>query len=159
MRHPPRKRAIIPTRSCDRFPETAVGRIVRASRVRLAIPVPPRPHVHHPCAPSHPGRLPPRRGRPICARRLGRGRFHGASACHGAGRLKSRTQASKSISADSLLKELNSQGIIVKASSPGTLVEEAPSAYKNINDVVDVVANAGLANRACRMQPLGVIKG
>ncbi|MBN1913967.1 MAG: RtcB family protein [Candidatus Omnitrophica bacterium] len=81
------------------------------------------------------------------------------SACHGAGRLKSRTAAARSINADMLLKELESKGIIIKASGRGTIVEEAPAAYKNVNDVVDVVHNAGIAKRVCRMRPLGVIKG
>jgi len=81
------------------------------------------------------------------------------SCCHGAGRLKSRTAATKTIRADTLLKELESQGIIVKASGRDTLVEEAPQVYKNVNEVVDVVHNAGIAKRVCRMRPLGVIKG
>ena len=81
------------------------------------------------------------------------------SACHGAGRLMSRTHATRSINADDLLKELESKGIIVKASGRGTIVEEAPQAYKNVNDVVDVVHNAGIAKRVCRMKPVGVIKG
>ena len=81
------------------------------------------------------------------------------SACHGAGRLMSRTHATRSINADDLLKELESKGIIVKASGRGTIVEEAPQAYKNVNDVVDVVHNSGIAKRVCRMKPVGVIKG
>jgi len=81
------------------------------------------------------------------------------STCHGAGRLKSRTAAARSINSDTLLKQLESQGIIVKASGRGTIAEEAPQAYKDINDVVSVVHNAGLSRRACRMRPLGVIKG
>jgi tRNA-splicing ligase RtcB len=81
------------------------------------------------------------------------------SCCHGAGRLKSRTTAARTIHADTLLKELKSQGIIVKASGRGTLVEEAPQAYKDVNDVVNVVHKAGIAKRVCRMRPLGVIKG
>jgi len=81
------------------------------------------------------------------------------SACHGAGRLKSRTAATRSIKPDILLKELESKGIIVKASGRNTLVEEAPSAYKDVNDVVDVVHNAGISRRVCRMRPLGVVKG
>jgi len=81
------------------------------------------------------------------------------SCCHGAGRLKSRTASAKSTSTDMLLKELSSKGIIVKAFGRNTLVEEAPSAYKDVNDVVDVVANAGIGKRVCRMRPLGVIKG
>jgi tRNA-splicing ligase RtcB len=81
------------------------------------------------------------------------------STCHGAGRVKSRTAATKSINIDTLLKQLESQGIIVKASGRSTIVEEAPQAYKNVNDVVDVVHNAGIGKRVCRMRPLGVIKG
>jgi len=81
------------------------------------------------------------------------------SCCHGAGRLMSRTASAKSISADILLKELRSKGIIVKASGRKTVVEEAPSAYKDVNAVVDVVANAGIGKRVCRMRPLGVVKG
>lgn len=81
------------------------------------------------------------------------------SACHGAGRLKSRTAAIRSIRPDMLLKELESKGIIVKASGRNTLVEEAPAVYKDINDVVGVVHNAGISKRVCRMRPLGVIKG
>jgi len=79
--------------------------------------------------------------------------------CHGAGRLKSRTAAIKSIRVDLLLKELESKGIIVKASGRGTIAEEAPEVYKDVNEVVDVVHNAGISKRVCRMRPLGVIKG
>jgi len=81
------------------------------------------------------------------------------STCHGAGRLKSRTAAAKSINLGVLLKELEAKGIIVKASGRGTIVEEAPQAYKDVNDVVDVVHNAGVSKRVCRMKPVGVIKG
>jgi tRNA-splicing ligase RtcB (3'-phosphate/5'-hydroxy nucleic acid ligase) len=81
------------------------------------------------------------------------------STCHGAGRLQSRTAASRGIKPDMLLKELSSKGIIVKASGRNTLVEEAPAAYKDVNDVVEVVHNAGIGKRVCRMRPLGVIKG
>jgi tRNA-splicing ligase RtcB len=81
------------------------------------------------------------------------------STCHGAGRLKSRTQATKTINLNALLKDLESKGIIVRASGMGTIVEEAPQVYKDVNEVVDVVHNAGLSKRVCRMRPLGVIKG
>ena len=60
---------------------------------------------------------------------------------------------------DMLLKELESKGIIVKASGRGTIVEEAPQAYKDVNEVVNAVHNAGISKRVCRMKPLGVIKG
>lgn len=81
------------------------------------------------------------------------------STCHGAGRVKSRTASTKSTNLGQLLKDLESKGIIVKASGRGTIVEEAPSAYKDVNDVVNVVHNAGIAKRVCRMRPVGVIKG
>ena len=81
------------------------------------------------------------------------------STCHGAGRVKSRTAAAKSINLDMLLKELESKGIMVRASGRGTIVEEAPQAYKDVNEVVDVVHNVGISKRVCRMRPLGVIKG
>jgi len=81
------------------------------------------------------------------------------STCHGAGRLKSRSAAMRSFDVTNLLKELEGKGITVKASSRATLVEEAPSAYKNINDVVGVVEKAGISKKVCRMRPLGVIKG
>ncbi len=81
------------------------------------------------------------------------------STCHGAGRVKSRTAATRSINLDTLLKELESKGIIVKASGRGTIVEEAPQAYKDVNEVVNVVHNVGISKRVARMRPLGVIKG
>jgi tRNA-splicing ligase RtcB len=81
------------------------------------------------------------------------------STCHGAGRVKSRTAASRSINEHTLLKELESKGIMVKASGRATIVEEAPQAYKDVNEVVDVVHGAGISRRVCRMRPLGVIKG
>ncbi len=79
--------------------------------------------------------------------------------CHGAGRVKSRSAAMRSVDREILLKDLESKGIMVKASGRGTLVEEAPQAYKDVNDVVDVVHRAGISKRVCRMRPVGVIKG
>ena len=81
------------------------------------------------------------------------------STCHGAGRVKSRSAAAKSVDLNVLLKNLESKGIIVKASGRSTIVEEAPEAYKDVNDVVNVVHNAGISKRVCRMRPIGVIKG
>jgi tRNA-splicing ligase RtcB len=79
--------------------------------------------------------------------------------CHGAGRVMSRTQAIKSCSGRHISRELEEKGIIVMASSPGTLAEEIPEAYKDVNAVVKVVAGAGISKIVCRMRPLGVIKG
>ena len=81
------------------------------------------------------------------------------STCHGAGRVKSRSAALRTINANQLMRELEAKHIFVKASGRGTIVEEAPAAYKDVNDVVDVVHNVGISKRVCRMKPLGVIKG
>ncbi|MGA2775631.1 MAG: RtcB family protein [Candidatus Omnitrophota bacterium] len=81
------------------------------------------------------------------------------STCHGAGRVKSRTAAAKSVNLNVLLKNLESKGIIIKASGRSTIVEEAPEAYKDVNDVVNVVHSAGISKRVCRMRPVGVVKG
>jgi len=79
--------------------------------------------------------------------------------CHGAGRLKSRHEAKRSIQFHDLMKQLQDKGIVLMAAGHGTVVEEAPQAYKDVNDVVRVVHDAGIARRVCRMRPLGVIKG
>ena len=81
------------------------------------------------------------------------------STCHGAGRLQSRSQATRTVDYNKLIKDLSAKGIVVMASGKGTIVEEAPQAYKDVNDVVNVVHKAGIAKRVCRMRPLGVIKG
>lgn len=79
--------------------------------------------------------------------------------CHGAGRVMSRTAAIKTIKSWVLEKELKDRGIIVRAKGRATLAEEAPQAYKDVNDVVKVVHNAGIGKKVCRMRPLGVMKG
>jgi len=82
-----------------------------------------------------------------------------ASTCHGAGRLMSRTEALKAEGRKTLIQDLAAKGIKVMAVGRGTLAEEAPYAYKNVNEVVDVVHNAGIAKKVCKMKPIGVIKG
>ncbi|MFH1771445.1 MAG: RtcB family protein [Candidatus Omnitrophota bacterium] len=82
-----------------------------------------------------------------------------SSTCHGAGRIKSRHEALKTISLDKLINELKQKGIEVRATGKKTIVEEAPSAYKDIDQVIDVVHNAGLSKKVCRMRPLCVVKG
>jgi tRNA-splicing ligase RtcB len=82
-----------------------------------------------------------------------------SSVCHGAGRTMSRIQAMKTWRGDKLIQELANHGIIIKAHSFSGLAEEAPGAYKPVEDVVDSVHNAGLAKKVVRMRPLGCIKG
>jgi len=82
-----------------------------------------------------------------------------ASTCHGAGRVSSRHEALRKINVDDLLGELKSKGIEVRATGKKTIVEEAPSVYKNIDDVIEVVHQSGLCVKVCRMKPLCVVKG
>ena len=81
------------------------------------------------------------------------------STCHGAGRVMSRTQALKGMRGSELAKQLESEGITVQAKEWKTLAEEAPSAYKDVNMVVDVCHRAGISKKVAKMHPLGVIKG
>src|SRR5262245_28842337 len=79
--------------------------------------------------------------------------------CHGAGRAMSRTAAVKHAAGRRIDKELAARGVIARAQSHKGLAEEQPSAYKNVDDVVDVVHQAGLSRKVARMRPIGVIKG
>ena len=81
------------------------------------------------------------------------------STCHGSGRTMSRHEAMRRVSGQEVVKSLESKGIIVKCWSLRGIAEEAPIAYKNIHDVVDVVHKAGLSKRVARLVPLAVIKG
>ncbi len=81
------------------------------------------------------------------------------STCHGAGRVMSRHQAIKAAKGRSIARELEDKGIIVKGASLGTLVEEIPEAYKDVNDVVNVVHQAGISRKVAKLVPMGVIKG
>src|SRR5262249_3152125 len=79
--------------------------------------------------------------------------------CHGAGRALSRTAAVKLSQGRRIDQELLAQGVIARARSWQGLAEEQPDAYKDVNLVVDVVHQAGLARKVARMKPIGVIKG
>jgi tRNA-splicing ligase RtcB len=81
------------------------------------------------------------------------------SACHGAGRLKSRTKARAETTSTVVLNNLKKYGVIARSKSREGLTEENSSAYKNVSDVVNVVHNSGLALKVCRLKPIGVIKG
>ena len=81
------------------------------------------------------------------------------STCHGAGRMMSRAQAIKTLSGKEIIKDLEKKGIIVKCRSMKGIAEEAPMAYKDINEVVEIVHQAGLSKKVARVVPLAVIKG
>ncbi len=81
------------------------------------------------------------------------------SCCHGAGRTLSRSQAKRNVRGTQLLEQLKAKGIHILAGSMGGLAEEAPSAYKDVDRVVEVVHGAGIATKVARLKPLAVIKG
>ena len=81
------------------------------------------------------------------------------SACHGAGRLMSRSEAKRSVKGRSLINEMRDRGVHVMAAGMATVAEEMPEAYKDVANVVDVVHGAGVAVRVAQLRPIGVIKG
>ncbi len=82
-----------------------------------------------------------------------------ASTAHGAGRVLSRTEAKKNFSPESVRKELEEKNVYIEAGSIKGVVEEAPSAYKDVNEVVRVSHELGIGNLVARLKPLAVIKG
>lgn len=81
------------------------------------------------------------------------------SACHGAGRAMSRSASKRVAPGHEIRRALEAQGIVVRCPSSAELAEEAPHAYKDVERVVNVVHQAGLARKVARLRPLGVIKG
>jgi tRNA-splicing ligase RtcB len=81
------------------------------------------------------------------------------SSCHGAGRVMSRRQAKREVWGQDLREELEERGIVIRAGSMPGLAEEAPKAYKDVDEVVEVVTNAGIAEKVARLRPAAVIKG
>jgi tRNA-splicing ligase RtcB len=81
------------------------------------------------------------------------------SACHGAGRSMSRTEAKKRWRGDKLVKELEHAGILIRAHSYPGVAEEAPGAYKDVVEVVDAVHKANLARKVAMLKPMACIKG
>ena len=81
------------------------------------------------------------------------------STCHGAGRLESRSKARRQLQGRDIAGEPREQGIVVKSASRSGLLEEAPMAYKDVAEVINVAHNAGLSRKVAKLRPLGVIKG
>jgi tRNA-splicing ligase RtcB len=82
-----------------------------------------------------------------------------SSACHGAGRSMSRGAAKRQVHGNELRRELEARGIAVRCPSSAGLAEEAPLAYKDVERVVDVVDQLGIARKVARLRPIGVVKG
>jgi tRNA-splicing ligase RtcB len=81
------------------------------------------------------------------------------SALHGAGRMLSRRQAKKKFWGGDVITELAGRGIVIRAHSKAGVAEEAPGAYKDVEQVVDVMHNAGIIRKVARVQPLICVKG
>jgi tRNA-splicing ligase RtcB len=82
-----------------------------------------------------------------------------ASCCHGAGRRLSRTAAKRQVNAPLLKQQLQQEGIYIEAGSFKGIAEEAPLAYKDVDQVVETVSNSGIAVKVARLRPVAVIKG
>ena len=81
------------------------------------------------------------------------------SVCHGAGRMMSRTAAKRGRDINQVKQQLEEKGIYVRSETRDGILEEIPEAYKDVDEVVEVVAQAGLARKAARLVPIGVLKG
>lgn len=81
------------------------------------------------------------------------------STCHGAGRVLSRHQAINKYRGEDIVKELRNRGIYVHPASFKVAAEEAPGAYKDIRNVVNITHGAGISKKVIRLKPLGVVKG
>ncbi len=81
------------------------------------------------------------------------------SSPHGAGRVMSRSEAKRKVLGSELKQELEKRGIKVAPGSMSGLAEEAPIAYKDVAEVVNVVNNIGIAKKIVKLVPIGVIKG
>jgi tRNA-splicing ligase RtcB len=81
------------------------------------------------------------------------------STAHGAGRTMSRSKARRNFTEDDVKKSLNDKGIFIKALTRDGVVEETPEAYKDVDAVVNVSHDLGIATKVAKLVPIGVIKG
>jgi tRNA-splicing ligase RtcB len=81
------------------------------------------------------------------------------STCHGAGRLMSRSRAMRQFNAGQVIETLRQRGVYIRAASKDGIVEEAPGAYKDVDDVVRVAHGAGISKMVAKLRPVGVMKG
>ena len=81
------------------------------------------------------------------------------STAHGSGRVMSRSRARKQYWGKQIKEDLNKKGILVKAASMKVIAEEAPGAYKDIDQVVNVSHELGIVEKVVRLIPIGVVKG
>jgi tRNA-splicing ligase RtcB len=81
------------------------------------------------------------------------------SCCHGAGRLMSRGAAIRAAKGRSIANELRARGVLARCRERSGLDEEQPEAYKDVDQIADAVAAAGISRKVARLRPIGVIKG
>ncbi len=81
------------------------------------------------------------------------------STAHGAGRTMSRLRAKREYTAEGVKEQLHDYGVTIRAASLKGISEEAPGAYKDVDEVIKVSDDAGIARKVARMRPIGVIKG
>ena len=81
------------------------------------------------------------------------------SSAHGAGRAMSRHGALRQFKGEEIQKELASRGIVSKSTSTESFAEEAPGAYKDVENVIESIHNPGISLKVVRMEPIGVLKG
>jgi tRNA-splicing ligase RtcB len=82
-----------------------------------------------------------------------------SSSCHGAGRRMSRTQAKARWQGKALIRELSERGILIKSHTAKGAAEEAPDAYKDVDEVAEVAEATGLSRRVARVRPIACVKG
>ena len=82
-----------------------------------------------------------------------------SSTCHGAGRAMSRRAALRRWTAAQVRRDLEEKGVVLRAASRRGVVEEAPAAYKDVEEVVDAAHTAGISAKVCRLRPIACIKG
>jgi tRNA-splicing ligase RtcB len=81
------------------------------------------------------------------------------STAHGAGRTMSRAKAKRQVWGETLIADMARRGIVVRAASKSGVAEEAGFAYKDLDEVVDVVDRLGLSRKVASLRPIGNIKG
>lgn len=81
------------------------------------------------------------------------------STCHGAGRVMSRHRAVKMWRGEIIKNQLQERGIYSHPASWKVMAEEAPNAYKDVGEVVNVTHGAEISLKVAKLIPLGVVKG
>lgn len=81
------------------------------------------------------------------------------STCHGAGRKMSRKAAFDRLNVSDLYDSMRAKDIYLKCGADQGVLDEAPEAYKDVDQVVSVVCDSGLTGKVAKLRPLGVVKG